>query len=429
MDIYFLLSNQSVRKVLSTCLANTNISYTNYPIFIEVDGSGSEELEWEHNENEDSDDEEIIDSKNTKPWKMKGSYKYKEMFPRRSSAIDMVEDMWSDFNVYNYTADRSSPPREINKKETWTPQITIPKPFNMMIREANKSAKEKTRSQRILEQELKLKRHREEAELQKKFRAQPIPATTFLPLYDEITDNNEARRREVRELSKAILKSTEKPFSFVMREAAKKEIRRSKSLNNLIELKQKEKKVKEKKQFKANPFPNHLFDLTLADKIAEQEEYRAIKVRMRAQEMLASSSLPPNMSARGREYTVGKLRRKLLKEKEKKAFMTKEHKFRPQINPDVPDFDELHWQFEKEMRTKKKEIRPTVMEPFNLRTAHTSGARKTRCSRSMECSPEATGPRSRSRSASRERPTSARSIPDILPHGYVFLMPSCGTQE
>lgn len=373
--------------------------------------SGDEGPEWEQ---DDSSDVEI-DSKNTKPWEMKGSYKYKEMFPRRSSAIDMVEHMWSDFNVYDYAPDRSSPPQETSKKETWTPQITIPKPFSMTIREANKSAKEKTRSQKILEKELKVKRHREEAELQKKFRAQPVPATTFLPLYDEIINSNEERRREVKEFSKAILKSTEKPFSFVMREEAKKEMRRSKSLSNLNDLKKREKKIKEKNEFKAKPFPRHLFDLTLADKIAEQEEYRTIKVRLRAQETLANSSLPPNMSARGREYTVGKLRRKLLKEKEKKAFMTKEHKFHPQINPDVPDFDELQRQFEKDLRKKKKEIHPTVMEPFNLRTAHTSGVRKSRCSRSMDFTLDTTGPRSRS--ASRERPTSARSSPDILPHG------------
>ena len=399
--------------LIEEVLFNFLIELNSCAAFLDANASSDDEQEWKNYHG--SSDDEQIDSKNTKPWEMKGSFKYKEMFPRRSSAIDMVEDMWSDFNIYDYAPDRSSPPRETSKKDTWSPQITVPKPFSMTIREANRPAKEKTRSQKILEKELKMKKHKEEAELHKKFRAQPVPATTFLPLYDEIVNNNETRRREVRELSKAILKSTEKPFNFLIREEAKKEIRRSKSLTNLKELKQKEKKINEKKQFKANPFPKHLFDLTLADKIAEQEEYRAIKVRMRAQETLARSSLPPNMNAKGREYTEGKLRRKLLKEKEKKAFMTKEHKFHPQINPDVPDFDELQRQFEKDLQKKKKEIHPTVMEPFNLRTAHTSGACKSRCSRSMDYSADSTV--LRSRSASRERPSSARSTPDVLPHG------------
>lgn len=336
------------------------------------------------------------------------------MYPQRSSALDVVEDMWEDFSVYDYPPE-ASPPRERHaKKKEWTPQITIPKPFTMTMREAKKKAKNMTRSQMILQEDLKKKKEKEEAELHKKFRAQPVPATTFLPLYDEITRQNELRRYHVQELSKAILKSTEKPFKFTKREEEKKQMRRTKSLSNLAEL---ENKIDEKKKFKANPFPDHLFDLTLADRIAEKEEYRAIRIRMRAQETLAVSRLPPNMEARGEEYTLGHFRSKLNKEGNKNAFMTKDHKFRPQINPDVPEFDALHRQFEKEMRNKKKELEPTVVEPFNLRTARLSTTRKARSSRSQEV-PD-TGRSSRDRSASRERPSSARSSTphDSLPFG------------
>ena len=321
-------------------------------------------------------DDETINS--TSKLSEDGTGLYQEMYPRRSSALDVVEDMWEGFSVYDYPPE-SSPPRErIQQKKEWTPQITIPKPFGMTVREAKKKAKI-TRSQAILQEDLKKKQEKEEAELHKKFRAQPVPATTFLPLYDEITRQNELRRYQVRELSKAILKSTEKPFKFVKREEEKKQLRRTKSLSNIADL---ENKMEEKKKFKANPFPDHLFDLTLADKVAEKEEYRTIKMRMRAQEMLAVSRLPPNMEARGEEYTLGHFRSKLNKEGNKNAFMTKEHKFRPQINPDIPDFDDLHRQFEKEMRDKKREREPTVSEPFNLRTAHVPTARKSRCSRS-----------------------------------------------
>ena len=342
-----------------------------------------------------------------------GTGLYQEMYPRRSSALDVVEDMWEGFSVYDYPPE-SSPPRErIQKKKEWTPQITIPKPFGMTVREAKKKAKI-TRSQTILQEDLKKKQEKEEAELHKKFRAQPVPATTFLPLYDEITRQNELRRYQVRELSKAILKSTEKPFKFVKREEEKKQLRRTKSLSNIADL---ENKMEEKKKFKANPFPDHLFDLTLADKVAEKEEYRTIKMRMRAQEMLAVSRLPPNMEARGEEYTLGHFRSKLNKEGTKNAFITKEHKFRPQINPDIPDFDDLHRQFEKEMRDKKREREPTVSEPFNLRTARVSTARKSRCSRSQEI--PIIGRSSRDRSVSRERPSSARlhTPHDTLPFG------------
>lgn len=356
-------------------------------------------------------DDETINS--TSKLSEDGTGLYQEMYPRRSSALDVVEDMWEGFSVYDYPPE-SSPPRErIQQKKEWTPQITIPKPFGMTVREAKKKAKI-TRSQAILQEDLKKKQEKEEAELHKKFRAQPVPATTFLPLYDEITRQNELRRYQVRELSKAILKSTEKPFKFVKREEEKKQLRRTKSLSNIADL---ENKMEEKKKFKANPFPDHLFDLTLADKVAEKEEYRTIKMRMRAQEMLAVSRLPPNMEARGEEYTLGHFRSKLNKEGNKNAFMTKEHKFRPQINPDIPDFDDLHRQFEKEMRDKKREREPTVSEPFNLRTVHVSTARKSRCSRSQEI--PISGRSSRDRSVSRERPSSARphTPHDTLPFG------------
>lgn len=356
-------------------------------------------------------DDETINS--TRKRSEDGTVVYQEMYPRRSSALDVVEDMWEGFSVYDYPPELSPPRERIQKKKEWTPQITIPKPFGMTVREAKKKAK-MTRSQAILQEDLRKKQEKDEAELHKKFRAQPVPATTFLPLYDEITRQNELRRYQVRELSKAILKSTEKPFKFVKREEEKKQLRRTKSLSNIADL---ENKMEEKEKFKANPFPDHLFDLTLADKVAEKEEYRTIKMRMRAQEMLAVSRLPPNMEARGEEYTLGHFRSKLNKEGNKNAFMTKEHKFRPQINPDIPDFDDLHRQFEKEMRDKKREREPTVSEPFNLRTSRVSTAQKSRCSRSQEI--PTSGRSSRDRSVSRERPSSARphTPHDTLPFG------------
>lgn len=339
---------------------------------------------------------------------------YKEMYPQRSSALDVVEDMWQGFSVYDYPADASPPREKQEKKNEWTPQVTIPKPFTMTVREAKKKVKHVTRSQIILQEDLKKKKEEEEAELHKKFRAQPVPATTFLPLYDEITRQNELRRYHVRELSKAILKSTEKPFTFVKREEEKRKMRRTKSLSNLADF---ENKTEDKKKFKANPFPDRLFDLTFEDRIAEKEEYRAIRIRMRSQEMLAASRLPPNMESRGEEYTLGHFRSKLNKEGNKNAFMTREHKFKPKINPDIPEFDALHRQFEKEMRNKKKEKEPTVVEPFNLRTARVSAGRKSRSSRSQEM-PDS-GRLSRDRSASRERPSSARphTPHDTLPFG------------
>ena len=386
-----------------------------FSVSTDISAFEGEELEGE-DECSDSSSWSGDDRVASKEISEKENVLFREMFPRRASALDKVEDLWEGFSVYDYPPDQRSPPKNPKKTQhEWTPKITIPRPFSMSVREAKKFEKEKTRSQRILEEDLKKMKEKEEAELCKRFRAQPVPATTFLPLYDEINRQNEIRRHHVRELSKAVLKSTERPFKFIRREEDKRQLRRSKSLSNLSEL---ESKVTEKKKFRANPFPSQLFSLTLADKMTEQEEYRVIRMRMRAEEILASSRLPPNMESRGRQYTDGRLRRKLMEKKAKKAFMTKEHKFKPQINPDVPDFDELQWQFEKELRRKKNQREPTVMEPFNLRTAQVAAARKIR-SRSLDMkSAERSGRRSRSQS--RERPSSARlslSQVDALPYG------------
>lgn len=382
-------------------------------LFLDPQRETRESLRRSHSDiSDDSWSEDEVEVPRKRTQSSEGRVMYKEMLPNRSTALDTVESYWKDFSVYDYPHESSSPPKTTKKEDTWSPCITIPKPFTMTMREANKSKEKKTRSQRLLEEELKKKKESEEAELQKKFRSQPIPATTFLPLYDEINRQNEVRRQYVRETSKALLKSSEKPFSFTKREEQKRSLQRSKSLSSLSDLTPQ----KEKKGFKANPFPAHLFDLTLADKIAEQDEYRAIKIKLRAQETLAESRLPMNMEGKGRQYTIGKLRNKKMKEKEKKAFMTKDHTFKPQINHDIPDFDVLQYQFEKELREKKREREPTVVEPFNLRTSSLSDAR----SRSRSLTKRSTeglrsslgrigGRPASARSLSRERPSSARA--------------------
>ena len=56
------------------------------------------------------------------------------------------------------------------------------------------------------------------------FRANKIPRTTTEPLYQRIMESNEARRQEVKRLSMAITKETEKPFSFYERDKEKPKI-------------------------------------------------------------------------------------------------------------------------------------------------------------------------------------------------------------
>ncbi|XP_028398892.1 protein FAM161B-like [Dendronephthya gigantea] len=365
---------------------------------------------------DESEDEVVMEEKASSPSTPEEFSS--SLFPKRSATMDMVEHLWKDFSVQDYTAVdddtlETAPAGETEKmakEKEWTPSITVPKPFTMTLREATKE-KRKTRSMQMLEEELVLKKSMEEVELKKKFRAQPVPATTFLPLYDDIMDKNKRRSEHIRDINKAILKATEKPFSFVKREEMKKHLREEERRKAE---QQKAREETKRASFKAKPPPKHQDDLTLADRQTEEDEYRKIRKKLRAAELLAQSRLPPSMEARENVTAAAKSRKKCRKSREQKS------QFRPNINPDVPDFDALHWEFEKELRKRKKERQPTVVEPFHLKTAHIPRAKSTLIrARSMENLSRSVGdspsvPRKR-----QNRPYSARlsSSQDTLPFG------------
>ncbi|XP_071962142.1 protein FAM161A-like [Antedon mediterranea] len=285
---------------------------------------------------------------------------------RSSTPVAVVEDMWEDFSLDNYmprprSVNSSSRSSSSTKKKDWSPKITIPQPFKMTMRE---TCKKRAKSRTLLEHEQEeLEREKQlEAECSQRFTAAPVPGHTYLPLFDEIMERQEERRRKNQELSQEILKSTEKPFAFIKRETQKKQ-------NQQKPFKAIAPKPK-KQQFKAKPTPKEMLDSSIDEKIAEEEEYRKIRIKMRAEELLRQSSLPPNMQIKGKEYTDGKMRQKMYKKRAKNAFLTDEHKFHPNINGgDVPDYEELHWKFKLKLDREKQVKEPTVVEPFNLRTA------------------------------------------------------------
>ncbi|XP_033120988.1 protein FAM161A-like [Anneissia japonica] len=282
---------------------------------------------------------------------------------RSSTPVAMVEDMWEDFSLEDYmprARSVASSKSSTSKRKDWSPKITIPKPFKMTQRD---ECKERTKSRTLLEHEQEqLEKEKEiEAVCSQKFTATPVPGHTYLPLFDEIMERQEERRRRNQELSKEVLKSTEKPFTFIKRETDKKQNQR-KPFKSIAP-------KPKKKQFKANPVPKEMLNSSIDEKIAEEEEYRKIRIKMRAEELLRQSALPPNMQVKGKEYTDGKMRQKMYKKREKNAFITSEHKFRPNINGDVPDYEELHWKFKMKLDKEKQVKEPTVVEPFNLRTA------------------------------------------------------------
>lgn len=281
-----------------------------------------------------------------------------------SSAKELIDSMWDDFSIESYMANEGKVIDITKLKQSanrWYPRVTIPKPFSMTLREQN-AKKKPSRSTVQAEREKLEKEVQEEYELNKKFRAIPVPASTYLPLYQLIVAENEQRRAQVKQSCKAMLKATERPFSFVKRDEEQ-----NKQKQMLTRKQEHPVGKKVIKPFVAKPAPTQLFSNN-KEKYQEEEEYRKIKKKVRSRELLLQSKLPNSMQIKGREYTVGALRKRRREEREKKAFLTEEHNFHPKITEQVPDYVQCHIENEIQLARSKQFNKNTTIEPFNLKT-------------------------------------------------------------
>ncbi|NWV19916.1 F161A protein, partial [Origma solitaria] len=277
-----------------------------------------------------------------------------------SFAKQQIEKMWDGFSLEDYISRAkhslpSSPPcRMVHKKQkVRSPRVTVPKPFQMTIREAQKKEQNvKSKSQIELENHLLKKQLEEEAECQKKFRANPVPAAVFLPLYQDIVQRNEERRRSVRERSKLRLLASQKPFKFIERERQRSEIRK-------MQLKDISPPENKTKVFRAKPVPKCVYSPDFNDKLKEEELYREIRIRMRAEELLRNSSVPNS-----------RLALKETNKKKHKSTEPKQTRRKPKMESSVPDFERLHEKFQKRLLQQKKVKHLTVCEPFHLCTSY-----------------------------------------------------------
>ncbi|NWX47525.1 F161B protein, partial [Steatornis caripensis] len=247
------------------------------------------------------------------------------------------------------------------------PSITIPQPFEMTLREARKKS-QLMKSYVFRELDRDKRQSQDEAECQKQFRAQPVPAHVFLPLYQEIMEQNEIRRQIATQKRKELLLSTQRPFSFLEKEEKKKEAIRQKFLaaatpNESSKQKQASKKV-----------PKSTYDPRLGDKLKEAELYREIRIQMRAKDLLESSVAPINTSncrsdAQSRTATKTK--------QERLGFLQDTNfSFKPRINPTIPDFEGLYWAFQREAVRRQEIKEATRNKPFKLRTSKLRGRQR-----------------------------------------------------
>ncbi|XP_061771806.1 protein FAM161A [Nerophis ophidion] len=256
---------------------------------------------------------------------------------RLFSPKDYIKNMWKDFQLSPRIRHLSSslpgdhrdlrPQRE--KRRVRRPTVpTVPKPFRMTLREAERRRRGvKTRSEIELEN-AELRRQLEElTECQNKFRASPVPAHVHLPLYEELKEREEERRRSTREREQRHLRTLSKPFSFLERERLKKEQRRPPPPAQQDRL----------KPFKAKPVPRSVYAAASGE---WQQEERPPK-QMRSQDGGPA------------------------------AFSHKPH-----INKEVPDFEASYQRFQKNMERRREVKTTTTCEPFTLRTSQISSHRQ-----------------------------------------------------
>ena len=216
-------------------------------------------------------------------------------------AVASISNMWNDFEDKKYSNEIvvSKPLAELNKKiihkqdlaKKWRHRITIPIPFQMSLREESR-VKSKSRTQREMEEQRIERQHREEIECKRKFKAKPVPAHIYLPLYQEILEKSESHHKS-KIFNKEITKFQQNPFCFKKEE--------DKIVSRIYSVRDEDNITCSvpsmgNKLFVAKPVPKFVLKSS-CDKQLEEEECRKIRIRMRAHDLLRKSSLPPNMAA------------------------------------------------------------------------------------------------------------------------------------
>ena len=285
--------------------------------------------------------------------------------PFASPGESTIETMWDNFSVEEYSS--AAPPTKQKEsglkekpvaKSVWKRRVTIPEPFAMTIRDEGRPKRTKSRALVAAEQEKLEREMHDELECQKKFRALPVPATTYISI-DEIRrrDKDERTEFDCGRIAQPI-----KPFSFVKREEEKRvqrELGNKSSRNN-----------KERVVFRAKPAPQSILSPRVSEELKEKEEYRKILIKVRSQEMLAQAQLPKSMQEKLKSQPLLQKQR-VGGGEQKRAFVTDEHTFRPKIRSSIPDHNQLYCQFRQKLAA-RRELRPaTTPQPFTLRTSST----------------------------------------------------------
>ncbi|XP_029900779.1 protein FAM161B [Myripristis murdjan] len=194
-----------------------------------------------------------------------------------------------------------------------------------------------------------------DAECQKKFCAVPVPGHVSLPLYHEMMQLREKKRKQGHEQRKDFLLSTQKPFSFEQREKEKRE----KLIATFSQIAQDQKS-------NAAAVGKALHKVVKDSSVCELRKDEELCTQTKTQETLRSSTTPqetPTQPGGPKPRTSEHTKNKML------AFLNEKPSFQPKINQQVPDFGRLHKALQTEAQRKTTSKDGTKCQPFYLRTS------------------------------------------------------------
>ena len=158
--------------------------------------------------------------------------------------------------------------------------LTVPQPYEFLKKEKTKTIREQK-----LEEMLAGKKDEEEDFRGYTFRANEIPRTTTEKLYEKICRKNEMRREEIRRLSMAKTKETEKPFSFYYRDQEKMKQGGEEYVPEVMR----------EPPFRANKIPWKVLVPLYKRMVDKIEHERSERIRVNAEKSYQLSRLPPRM--------------------------------------------------------------------------------------------------------------------------------------
>ncbi|CAI2377150.1 unnamed protein product [Moneuplotes crassus] len=205
--------------------------------------------------------------------------------------------------------------------------------------------------ERKLQEMIKYNDLEDEYELSKKFRARPVPKSTLEPRFQRIMEANEKRRKDVKQQSIAMTKQSENPFSFYERDMKK-----------LLQppVYDPEYDVMNYEPFKAHPVPGHAKIQMFRYKTNKENKERDSRIKAMAELSLSQSRLPPRMAM----YEKQRLTKEV--QKRSKSLGNPEFTFKPKKCRGVPNFERIHYKFQKELDEKRRAKSATKGEPFRF---------------------------------------------------------------